>query len=116
VKKPRSENVKKNYYKNHHDDDHQVTNKGDGDHGWTIGTADPTPNSKDADFYKDFEEIADANAFSGLSILLQGDVVTWWMEVKSTITTWENAKKAIRDEFTPRPPAHRIYQMIFETK
>jgi hypothetical protein len=38
------------------------------------------------------------------------------MGVKSTITTWENAKKAIRDEFAPRPPAHRIYQMIFETK
>jgi hypothetical protein len=53
---------------------------------------------------------------SGLSILLQGDAFTWWMGVKSTITTWENAKKAIRDEFAPRPPAHRIYQMIFETK
>jgi hypothetical protein len=69
-----------------------------------------------ADFYKDSEEIADANALSGLSILLQGDAFTWWMGVKSTITTWENAKKAIRDEFAPRPPAHRIYQMIFETK
>jgi hypothetical protein len=69
-----------------------------------------------ADFYKDSEEIADANALSGLSILLQGDAFTWWMGVKSTITTWENAKKAIRDEFAPRPPAHRIYKMIFETK
>jgi hypothetical protein len=69
-----------------------------------------------ADFYKDSEEIAGANALSGLSILLQGDAFKWWVGVKSTITTWENAKKAIRDEFDPRPPAHRIYQIIFETK
>jgi hypothetical protein len=68
------------------------------------------------DFYKDSEEIADANVLLGLSILLQGDAFTWWIGVKSTITTWENAKKAIRDEFAPRPPAHRIYQMISETK
>jgi hypothetical protein len=69
-----------------------------------------------ADFYKDSEEIAGANALSGLSILLQGDAFKWWVGVKRTITTWENAKKAIRDEFDPRPPAHRIYQIIFETK
>jgi hypothetical protein len=28
--------------------------------------------------------------------LLQGDAFTWWMGVKSTITTWQNAEKAVR--------------------
>lgn len=52
------------------------------------------------DFFKQSEDITDDNAIQGLRLLLEGPANTWWNGVKDDIRTWDQAKKAIRDEYS----------------
>jgi hypothetical protein len=66
-----------------------------------------------ADFYRQSENISDANAILGLPLLLQGPSYTWWTGVKSSVTTWADAVDAIRSEYASKRPAYQIYLEIY---
>lgn len=68
------------------------------------------------EFYKQSEGISDENALRGLALLLEGFAHLWWTGIKTSATTWENAKLLLRNEFAPRPPAYKIYQDVFASR
>jgi hypothetical protein len=51
------------------------------------------------DFFKSSEGISDANALLGLQLLLEGQAHTWWVGIKTLVTTWEDTKKFIREVY-----------------
>ncbi|XP_073829158.1 activity-regulated cytoskeleton associated protein 2-like [Musca autumnalis] len=51
--------------------------------------------------YKDIEHISDADALTGLQLLLEGYAANWWIGVKSTVSTFDNAKALIKTTFSP---------------
>lgn len=63
--------------------------------------------------FKSVERIADADALTGLPLLLTGEASTWWNGVKSTITTFQDATQAIQLAFAPQRPNFRVFSEIF---
>lgn len=63
--------------------------------------------------FKDVCNVTDDNAVRGLSMLLEGQASKWWLGVKQTISTWNEAEKALRDAFSKKLPPHLVYREIF---
>ncbi|KAK9728357.1 hypothetical protein QE152_g18090 [Popillia japonica] len=63
--------------------------------------------------FKSVERIADADALTGLPLLLTGEASTWWNGIKSTITTFQDATQAIQLAFAPQRPNFRVFSEIF---
>ncbi|KAK5650128.1 hypothetical protein RI129_001157 [Pyrocoelia pectoralis] len=63
--------------------------------------------------YKECLQISDANAIKGLSMLLDGLAATWYQGVKATITSWDDALKALRHAFGFNKPPHQIFRELF---
>ncbi|XP_073838677.1 activity-regulated cytoskeleton associated protein 2-like [Musca autumnalis] len=66
--------------------------------------------------YKDIEHISDADALTGLQLLLEGYAANWWIAVKSTVSTFEKAKALIKTTFSPPMPDWRIFAIIYEQR
>ncbi|XP_037807267.1 activity-regulated cytoskeleton associated protein 2-like [Lucilia sericata] len=66
--------------------------------------------------YKDIEKISDADAIRGMPLLFEDYAATWWIGVKDTVTSFEDAKALIRATFSPPIPDWRIFSNIFELK
>ncbi|KAF5293933.1 hypothetical protein FQA39_LY13638 [Lamprigera yunnana] len=49
----------------------------------------------------------------GLSMLLDGLAATWYQGVKATITSWDDAIKALTYAFGFNKPSHQIFRKIF---
>ena len=65
--------------------------------------------------FKKLENISDADAITGLPLLLEGEASTWWKLVeKADNLTWTQAVEMIRKKFSARKPAYRVYMEIFE--
>uniref|UniRef100_A0A6P7GEL5 Activity-regulated cytoskeleton associated protein 2-like n=1 Tax=Diabrotica virgifera virgifera TaxID=50390 RepID=A0A6P7GEL5_DIAVI len=54
--------------------------------------------------YKDIEKISDADALTGLPLLLTDTAAVWWQGVKSEVNTWKEAAQLIRRAFSPSKP------------
>ncbi|KAJ8934576.1 hypothetical protein NQ314_013275 [Rhamnusium bicolor] len=63
--------------------------------------------------YKDCVNITGENAIKGLPMLLDYNAATWWQGVKSTISTWDDAVKALRHSFGYNKPPHKIFKELF---
>lgn len=66
--------------------------------------------------YKDIEKISDADALRGMPLLLEDYAATWWIGVKDTVSTFEDAKTLIRATFSPTVPDWRTFATIYEGK
>ncbi|KAL0861058.1 hypothetical protein ABMA27_009570 [Loxostege sticticalis] len=66
--------------------------------------------------YKNIENVTDSNAIEGLTLLLTGEASVWWLGVKSDVTTWTEAISLIRNTFSPKKPAYKIYEEIVTVK
>ncbi|XP_017466738.1 PREDICTED: uncharacterized protein LOC108359398 [Rhagoletis zephyria] len=66
--------------------------------------------------YKDIERISDADALRGVPLLLEEYAATWWIGVKDTVATFEEAVELIRTTFSPPMPDWKIYIKFFEQK
>ncbi|KAF9405357.1 hypothetical protein HW555_013873 [Spodoptera exigua] len=69
-----------------------------------------------ASVFKQIENISDAEALTGIPLILQGEAAVWWQGVKHQVTTWENFKERLRHAFAPKKPAYRLYQEIVGIK
>ncbi|XP_036335367.1 activity-regulated cytoskeleton associated protein 2-like [Rhagoletis pomonella] len=65
--------------------------------------------------YKDIEEVSDANALRGMSLLLEDYAATWWIGVKEKVATFSEAIDLIRTTFSPPTPDWKIQLYIPET-
>ncbi|XP_073835819.1 activity-regulated cytoskeleton associated protein 2-like [Musca autumnalis] len=65
---------------------------------------------------KDIEHISDADALTGLQLLLEGYAANWWIGVKSIVSTFDNAKALIKTTFSPPMPDWRIFASIYEQR
>ncbi|KAJ8943156.1 hypothetical protein NQ314_009818 [Rhamnusium bicolor] len=63
--------------------------------------------------YKDCVNITGENEIKGLPMLLDHNAATWWQGVKSTISTWDDAVKALRHSFGYNKPPHKIFKELF---
>lgn len=59
--------------------------------------------------YKGIERISDADALRGMPLLLEEYAATWWIGVKDTVATFEEAVVLIRTTFSPPMPDWKIY-------
>lgn len=59
--------------------------------------------------YKKIEAISNDNAIEGLTLLLIGEASIWWLGVKDTITSWQEAVSLIRSTFAPKRRAYLVY-------
>ncbi|XP_073841546.1 activity-regulated cytoskeleton associated protein 2-like [Musca autumnalis] len=66
--------------------------------------------------YKEIESISDDDAVKGLQLLFEDYAANWWIGVKSTVTTFSNAIKLIKNTFSPPLPDWRIFATISETR
>ncbi|XP_049866510.1 uncharacterized protein LOC126367148 [Pectinophora gossypiella] len=81
------------------------------------GSGDPTDVEAfiDAvDSYIECTQISDANVVRGISMLLTQDAATWWLGIKNTISTWDEAKENLISAFGDRRPPHRLYLQLFK--
>ncbi|XP_047021785.1 activity-regulated cytoskeleton associated protein 2-like [Helicoverpa zea] len=62
--------------------------------------------------YKKIEALSNDNAIEGLTLLLIGEASIWWLGVKDTITSWQEAVSLIRSTFAPKRPAYLVYDEI----
>ncbi|KAH9639661.1 hypothetical protein HF086_017655 [Spodoptera exigua] len=69
-----------------------------------------------ASVFKQIENISDAEALTGIPLILQGEAAVWWQGVKHQVTTWKNFKERLRHAFAPKKPAYRLYQEIVGIK
>lgn len=65
--------------------------------------------------FKTVEKVTDADAITGLPLLLTGEANTWWNGVKNTVTTFAEATEALKHAFAPQRPNFRIFQEIYST-
>ncbi|KAI4471164.1 arf-gap with dual ph domain-containing protein 1-like protein [Holotrichia oblita] len=63
--------------------------------------------------FKSVERITDADALTGLPLLLTGEASTWWNGIKGTIATFSDATQAIQLAFAPQRPNFRVFSEIF---
>lgn len=56
---------------------------------------------------------SDDAAYTCLSLLLEGEVHTWWQSIKTQVTTWQGAKGATCNAVASRCSHHEIYSEIF---
>lgn len=63
--------------------------------------------------YKDICNVSNENALRGISMLLEGQASTWWIGVKNTLDTWDNAVRAFREAFSRKLPPYLIFREIF---
>ena len=63
--------------------------------------------------YKECVYITDENALRGLSMLLEKTALQWWVGVKRSIHTWEEALSALRNAYSKKLPPYAIYKRIF---
>ncbi|XP_036334492.1 activity-regulated cytoskeleton associated protein 2-like [Rhagoletis pomonella] len=66
--------------------------------------------------FKSVEKINDADAISGMPMILEGDAEEWWRGVKSKAKTFDDIVCMLREAFSPPRPSWRIYVEIFENK
>lgn len=66
--------------------------------------------------YKNIEKISDADALTGLPLLLQDKASTWWQGIKDNQNVWVDAMSLLRKTFAPDKPAYKVYIEIFENK
>lgn len=65
------------------------------------------------EIYKECVGIEGSIALRGLPMLLTGLAATWWQGVKSSIESWSEAIKLLKQTYGPRLPPHRIYRELF---
>ncbi|XP_028169271.1 activity-regulated cytoskeleton associated protein 2-like [Ostrinia furnacalis] len=65
--------------------------------------------------YSDCAQVSSTNIVRGLAFLFSGDAATWWLGIKNTITSWDEAKENLISAFAfgDRRPPHRIYLQLF---
>lgn len=63
--------------------------------------------------YKDCVNITDKNALRGLTLLLEGVAATWWSGIKSSVKTFDDAVKALKDGYSRKLPPHLVFREIF---
>ncbi|XP_073835504.1 uncharacterized protein [Musca autumnalis] len=66
--------------------------------------------------FKDIENISDADAVTGLQLLLEGYAANWWIGVKKNVNTFDQAKALIKKTFSPPVPDWRLFTQIYEHK
>ncbi|XP_036322142.1 uncharacterized protein LOC118736151 [Rhagoletis pomonella] len=66
--------------------------------------------------FKTVEKISDADAISGMPMVLEGDAAEWWRGVKSKANAFSDEIRMLREAFSPPKPSWRIYVEIFESK
>lgn len=66
--------------------------------------------------FKAVEKISDADAISGMPMILEGDAAEWWRGVKSKAEAFDDIIRMLREAFSPPKPSWRIYVEVFETK
>ena len=55
-------------------------------------------------------------AFKQLPLLLRGYAAIQFYGIKFELKSWHDAIESIRDHFSPKKPAHVIFQDIFQLK
>jgi hypothetical protein len=66
--------------------------------------------------YKAIEHITEADAVTGLPLLLQKDAATWWQGIKHEVKAWAEFERRVRLAFVPKKPAYMVYQEIMGEK
>ncbi|KAI8118989.1 hypothetical protein CVS40_9414 [Lucilia cuprina] len=66
--------------------------------------------------FKDINRISDIDALRGIPFLLEDYAASWWIGVKDSICSFEQAISLIWTTFTPHIPDWRIFLKIFEIK
>nr|XP_049703863.1 activity-regulated cytoskeleton associated protein 1 [Helicoverpa armigera] len=62
--------------------------------------------------YKKIEAISNDNAIEGLTLLLIWEASIWWLGVKDTIMSWQEAVSLIRSTFAPKRRPYLVYDEI----
>jgi gag-polyprotein putative aspartyl protease len=68
------------------------------------------------DVFKDCAEVSDENALKGLPMLLTNNAATWWLGIKSSISTWEQAICALRNAFGKKRAPFQVYKELFRSE
>lgn len=66
--------------------------------------------------YKLVENISDGNAVNGMPMLLEGEAAEWWRGVKDSAKKFDDVIKMLRQTFSPKRLAWRIYAEIYEIR
>ena len=64
--------------------------------------------------FKALEKIKDADAISGMPMLLEGDAAEWWSGVKSNAESFDDVVRMLHEACSPPKPAWRICAEICE--
>ncbi|XP_059055841.1 uncharacterized protein LOC131849740 [Achroia grisella] len=68
------------------------------------------------EIYKECMSIPDTIALKGLPMLLEGDAAVWFRDIRTSVTSWEEAMSRLRAMYgTPRPP-HKVFRDIFKSE
>lgn len=67
------------------------------------------------DAFSECAHVTDSSILRGLAFLFKEDAATWWQGIKSTISSWTQAKDNLLNAYGDRRPPHRIYLEIFAT-
>ncbi|KAI5631532.1 hypothetical protein NE865_15753 [Phthorimaea operculella] len=59
--------------------------------------------------FKEIEKISDKDVLAGLPLVLREEAAVWWQGTKSTVTTWEQFEKSLRNAFAPQKPTYILY-------
>lgn len=66
--------------------------------------------------FKQIENVSDAEALTGLPLLLKDAAAVWWQGVKKHVSTWKDFEERLRHAFAPKKPAYVIFQEIVHEK
>ncbi|XP_053968777.1 activity-regulated cytoskeleton associated protein 2-like [Anastrepha ludens] len=66
--------------------------------------------------FKAVEKISDADAITGMPMILEGDAAEWWRGVQPKPKVFEDVVRMLREAFCPPKPDWRIYAEMIESK
>ncbi|XP_075975681.1 activity-regulated cytoskeleton associated protein 2-like [Anticarsia gemmatalis] len=69
-----------------------------------------------ATVFKQIENISDAEALTGVPLLLSGEAAIWWQGVKDHVSTWGEFQARLQYTYAPKKPAYILYQEIMGIK